>query len=358
MALRTQISELSWTDLDLSLRQPFGISRGSQDRAGNLLVRVELAGGTVGYGEAAPFPAFNGETREQARAALAGARVHLLGSNVRHWRRLARNLREWLPCAAARCAVETAVVDAFTRYQKVSLWRYFGGGKRQLRTDITLTTGTAEAARIAAADAVLKGFRTLKIKVGGGEPGTDIERLQAVHEVAPVAGLILDANAAFTSDQALELIAGLRGLGIKPLLFEQPVAREDLDGMARVRREGRVLVAADESACSSADVRAIAKAGAAQVINIKLMKSGLAEAMDMAWLARESGLRLMIGGLVESRLAMGMSACFAAGTGGFSYVDLDTPLFLKSEPLAGGIVYEGDVIKVAHIKEGHGVVPA
>lgn len=357
MPYKTQIAEFSVSPLDLPLKAPFGIASGALTAAANLLVRVELHGGVVGYGEAAPFPAFNGETRPRVLAALLSAREHVLGANVRHWRKFARELAGVLPSGAARCAVETAMLDAFTRYQKTSIWRYLGGHRRQLRTDITIPTGTPEAARAAALHASAQGFRALKVKVGGGDPSADVERVRALREVTASATLLLDANAGFTADQALTLLAGLRELGIKPALFEQPVAREDYDGLARVQREGKVPVAADESACSAADVRALIKARAVQVINIKLMKSGLSEAMDMAWLAQEAGLKLMIGGLVESSLAMSMSASFAAGTGGFSYVDLDTPLFLAAQPFVGGMTYEGDVIKVAHIKEGHGVMP-
>lgn len=357
MAYKTQIQAVHIQPLDIPLKAPFGIAGGQLACAHNLLVTVELAGGIRGYGEAAPFPAFNGETRESVQTALESVRSRVLGANVRHWRKFARDLQAELKSGAARCALETAILDAFTRYQKISVWRYLGGNRRQLRTDITLPTGSVTEARAAALAAAARGFRTLKIKVGGGEPEADVERIRAVREVTASAVLLLDANAGFTVDQALALLAGLRAIGIKPALFEQPVAREDLDGLVRVHREGRVAVAADESAGSAGDVRELIRARAVQVINIKLMKAGLLEAMDMAWLAREAGLKLMIGGLVESTLAMSMSACFAAGTGGFAYVDLDTPLLLASEPFTGGLAYENDVVRVAHIKEGHGVTP-
>jgi L-alanine-DL-glutamate epimerase-like enolase superfamily enzyme len=352
----TLIRRLDLQDLDLALREPFGISGGAQVRAANLLVTVELADGSIGLGEAAPFPAFNGETREATRTAVQSVREVVVGSDARHWRRVARDLQKSLPGAgAARCAIETAILDAFTRNQKVSLWRYWGSAKRVLRTDFTITTGSPEAAWKAARDVTPRGFKTLKIKVGAGDPLQDVARVLAVRDAAPAVSLILDANAAFTAEEALMLLAALREKGVRPTLFEQPVAREDLAGLARVHREGRVNVAADESACSSADVRRLVDARAAQVINIKLMKCGISEAMDMAWIAREAGLKLMIGGLVESTLAMTVSACFAAGNGGFSHVDLDTPLFLAASPFEGGITYEGDALKFTHIKAGHGV---
>src|SRR6185295_12617030 len=111
---------------------------------------------------------------------------------------------------------------------------------------------------------------------------------------------------------ALDLLAGLRARGIVPMLFEQPVPAHDLAGLADVARLGGVPVAADESVATAADALQVAAAGAAQVINIKLMKSGVAEALAIASVARAAGLGMMIGGMVEARLSMGMSACFAA----------------------------------------------
>ena len=68
-------------------------------------------------------------------------------------------------------------------------------------------------------------------------------------------------------------------------------------------------------------------------------------------------LGLMIGGNVESILAMTTSACFAAGQGGFTFADLDTPLFMATNPFEGGFSLDGGNISVAHIKAGHGVTP-
>jgi L-alanine-DL-glutamate epimerase-like enolase superfamily enzyme len=117
-------------------------------------------------------------------------------------------------------------------------------------------------------------------------------------------------------------------------------------------------VAADEGVANADDARKIARERAAQIINIKLMKAGVAEALEIARVAREAGIGLMIGGNIESILAMTMSACFAAGFGGFNYADLDTPLFMAENPFTGGFSLDGGRISVAHLEAGHGVAPA
>jgi L-alanine-DL-glutamate epimerase-like enolase superfamily enzyme len=116
-------------------------------------------------------------------------------------------------------------------------------------------------------------------------------------------------------------------------------------------------VAADESAGSREAVLRLVRERAAQVVNIKLMKCGLLEAWDIAALARSAGLGLMIGGNIESSLAMTAAAHFAAGLGGFCFVDLDTPLWFSRDPMTGVRLGPGGVYDLSGVKAGIGVRP-
>ena len=166
---------------------------------------------------------------------------------------------------------------------------------------------------------------------------------------------MIDANGGYDAGSALQLLARLRAASVPIALFEQPVPAGDLDGLARVTLEGGVRVCADESARSKEDVVEIARRHAAHAINIKLMKCGVVEALDMWTLAEAHGLGRMIGGMVESILAMSFSAHFAHGLGGFSFVDLDTPLFIEGSPFVGGFQLEGARLSLASIERGIGV---
>ena len=172
--------------------------------------------------------------------------------------------------------------------------------------------------------------------------------------MAPSAALVLDANASFTADEALALLAALGDVRERIALFEQPTAADDLAGLHRVRSSG-VRVAADESIQNVADVGRLALARAVDVVNLKTMKAGLIAALDAANAARSAGLGLMIGGMVETRLSMSASACLAGGMGGFSFVDLDTPLFLAWDPFEGGYEMRGAELDLGGIRLGHGV---
>jgi L-Ala-D/L-Glu epimerase len=299
--------------------------------------------------------------------ALNDAREWLVGRTVTDWKEIAEEFRRrgGARCGSAQCAFEMALLDALTRRDGLPLWRFFSraGGSAQtapaeLETDMTVTTGSAAEAAAAANAIRARGIRMIKVKVGGAKGvAHDLERVGAIHEAAPDSPLILDGNAGVSRAAASELVRGLKARRIAPALLEQWLPKDDLAGARALHEESGWLVAADESVSTAEDARRVAAARAAQVINIKLMKAGLAEALAIDGVARAAGIDLMIGGNVESILAMTVSACFAAGLGGYRFADLDTPLFLAANPFDGGYALDGGRISVAHITAGHGVTP-
>ena len=167
----TWITEVTAEPLDLPLIEPFTIATGTQLAAHNVLVRLKLADGTTGLGEAAPFPAVSGETQEGDLAAIVAARPHLLGRDARSWRTIAGLLADLLPGAAsARCGIEMALLDALSRHYHQPLCVFFGGGPAPLHTDITITAGTAAEAAAAARSITARGFSAIKVKVGALSP--------------------------------------------------------------------------------------------------------------------------------------------------------------------------------------------
>ncbi len=337
------------------MKKPFGIAGGAQVEAKNVLVELALAGDVRGWGEGAPFPAFNGETQDQVLRACGAAAPLLEGVDLHDDATIRERVREACSGApSAVCAIETAVFDARARLAGRSLRDVFGGAENELVTDITITTGTVEdAIREARAFA---GFRTLKMKVGGGDVDRDVARLLAVRAVRPDARILVDANGGFSVDDAIRFAAESAPAGIA--LFEQPVAPGDWDALAEVRRRTGLTIAIDESVTCADDVGEAKTRGAADAVNVKIMKSGIFEALAIVRRAQQEGLVRMIGGMVETRLAMGMSACIAAGIGGFGFIDLDTPLFLASDPFEGGYAQNGERIDLTPIDVGHGARPA
>ncbi len=354
----TRITHVEAEPLDIPLLEPFTIATGRMDRVRNVLVRVTLADGTTGLGEAAPFPPSGGESQETALAAVGSMRTLLQGHDACQWRVLAHRLEaSFEHQATARAGVEAAMLDALTRSWNVPLYQFFGGHQSAVTTDISIPIEEPEHVRELAERYSERGANVLKIKVGT-VVGEDIGRVLGAQEGAPDCDLILDGNQGYTPHQAIELIQTLAEDGVRPILFEQPVHRHDLEGLRFVTEHAGVPVAADEAVHTAADALRVARMGAASAVNIKLMKSGLVEALDIAAVCRAAHLDLMIGAMLESRLGIATSAHLIAGLGGFSYIDLDTPMLMDGDPFTGGYHQEGMTYSLAGTTAGHGVALA
>ena len=118
--------------------------------------------------------------------------------------------------------------------------------------------------------------------------------------------------------------------------------------MAAIRRETGIPVAADESVRSLDDARKVIAQSAADYINIKIMKSGVLEAAEIASFTLKAGLKLIVGGMLESRITMGCSFSLVLGMKGFEVLDLDTPLLLATDPIQGGYRYDGPTLQPWH----------
>lgn len=343
------IQSIDVRPVDVELSDPFVISRGAVSTAAIAYVRVRLTGGVDGFGEIAPFTALTGETRARSIATAKELATLLLNCSCADWESLAVIMHNVAPGEpAARCGLECAMVDALARARGETLfdhWRALGGAPalREHETDITLPI--LEEARVdeLAAQWYGRGFRVFKMKVGS-DIDADVRRVEKLARTHPDVQFILDANQGFDVSGARELVRALTPLASRIRLLEQPVAREDLDGMAALTADARVSIAADESVFSLADARRVVAHRAAHCINLKIMKTGLSDTIAIAREARSAGLSLMIGGMMESRLAMAFSWSLVLATGWVTHLDLDTPLLMAHDPLEGGYTYRGPML--------------
>jgi L-Ala-D/L-Glu epimerase / N-acetyl-D-glutamate racemase len=336
------IRKVEFWPVDVCITDPFVVATGTRTIAENVFLRVTLSNGAQGYGESAPFPEVGGETRESCLTALCRICKAVLGRSAARYKEIGLWLSEQaLTHPAARCGLETAIIDAYCHASNMPMWQLWGGADVRAReTDITIPITDLDKTVALARGWYAKGFRLFKMKVGKNVEG-DIRRLEAVHHALPGISFIGDGNQGFSRQDCLTFAQGVKSSGGTMLLLEQPVVRDDLDSMAAIRRETGIPVAADESVRSLADAQEVVARGAADYINIKIMKSGVAEAVEIASFTKASGLKLMIGGMVETRIAMGCSFSLVLGLGGFDVLDLDTPLLLASDPVTGGYGYDG-----------------
>lgn len=332
--------------VDIPLTHPFVVATGQRLTAQNIFVRLTLKSAVQGYGEMAPFPEVGGRDRAACLAGATEMARSLIGQPAVQYRGLARHLYEiGADQAAARCGLETALLDALARELRIPLWAFWGGADvRERESDITIPITSVSQAVAVGQKWYSQGFRLFKMKVGStvnADVDSDVRRVEALHRTLGDVAFIADANQGYTREQCRRFVKDVRRVGAELILLEQPVVSDDLDSLAALRRDTGLPVAVDESVRSLQDLREVVRREAADFVNIKIMKSGLLQAMDIIAYTRAAGLRLMIGGMVESRVAMGCSFGLVLGMGGFEILDLDTPLLMASEPVEGGYHYDG-----------------
>lgn len=346
--MNLQITELAAEPRTLPMQSPFESARRRSTVAENVLVTVTLANGVTGWGEASPASYVTGEEAAGVLDAVPDAAAALQGQDAARIERWSAALDEALPHRpTTRSAVEMALLDALTRSWGVPLWTYFGGAVTEVRSDLTIPITEPENAGELSARAAALGYRSLKIKVGGPDRDADFRRVLAVSQAAPGAGIRLDANQGFAPGEALAFLARCEQAGVPVEIMEQPVPRDDWDGLAEVTRGSRVPVIADEAVVDARAALRVAATGAAHGINIKVAKAGLLGALRIIAIARAGGLKLMLGCMLESLPGIGASLHLACGTGAFDYLDLDSHSLIGLKADGNPFTQERDVLRVA-----------
>lgn len=197
-----------------------------------------------------------------------------------------------------------------------------------------MSIGTIEERISEAKSIVGKGHNIIKIKIGENLE-EDIKSMIAIHEATKGCKYIVDANMGYTPKQAVRFVTEVYRAGVDISVFEQPVGMYDIEGLKYVRWNSPFPVAADESAKTKYDVMRLIKEEAVDYINIKLMKSGISDALAIVEMVKAANLKLMIGCMGESSLGINQSVQFALGTGAFDFHDLDSSLMLKEQVFRG-----------------------
>jgi L-alanine-DL-glutamate epimerase-like enolase superfamily enzyme len=332
---------LTWESLTLKLRNPFILSYGASDTRQAFWIRLA---GDEGWGEGTIPPYYGVDTSEMTAAwATAAQSSRPLPDDL-------AGIPTWVGNegpAVARCALDLALHDRIGRRSGQPLYRLLGlPAPRPLPTSFTLSIDTPAA--MAEMARSLTQFSVLKVKLGSDDQ--DMARVAAVRAACPHLTLRVDANAGWQEDDALRYLKELERFDLE--MVEQPLEKHDIEGLGRVQAHTSLPVVADESVQTMADVERLGKAGV-RGINVKLMKTGgLTPALAMIHRARELGIRIMLGCMVETSLG---TTAMAHLTGLADWVDLDAPLLIANDPFDGIHYGPGSLVEVPE-RPGIGVL--
>ena len=334
---------LTHEPLDLETAFTFRISAGARTAHENTLVRIEH-GGIEGLGEASPSH-YYGENRALVEAALEAWTPHL-GDDPFALEAIERRLHDVLRGhGSAHAALEMALHDWIGKFFGQPVWKLLGIDPATMPLSC-VTLGMAEPEEMERKLETVADFPMIKVKLGA--PG-DVENLRRIRR--RYGGSIrVDANTAWNATDAVRVLREIEPLGIE--LVEQPVPREDLDGLRWVRERSGIPVFADESVHHARDLANLA--GRVDGVNLKLMKSGgIREMLRQIHAARALGLKVQLGSMVESSLALSAAAQLAPLA---DYLDLDGHWLLADDPFDGAPGERGRI--TLSERPGLGAVPA
>jgi len=344
-----RITKFECWPVTMPLAVPYTIAYEQVSSATNIFLRIETDKGISGFGCAAPDKPVTGETPDGATADLRDVAAPLLqGEDPIRYVWLLDRLTQALPNSpSARAAVDMALFDILGKSAGLPVWRLLGAFRESIRTSVTIGVLPHGETLDRARDLLGQGFTCLKLK-GGVDADDDVDRVMAVREaVGPDIELRFDANQGYTVDEARTFVHRTRTANLE--LLEQPTPQGQPDLLGRVTQSVSIPVMADESLLSLRDAFRLARDDLADMVNVKLMKTGgIFEALQINAVARAARLEVMVGCMDEAGLAIAAGLHYALSRKNVAYADLDGHLDLLDDPshdavtLKNGVLYPSD----------------
>jgi len=315
------VSDLRITGVTVRiLRLPVRIARrhGSGDIADaitTVILKLDTCAGIAGFGEAAPWAVFTGTPEAAAAALHVHLRPHLLGADPFRTEALLRTAdRTLVGHPEAKAALETALLDIKGKALGVPVADLLGG---RVRDAIPLSFSIANpdfAADLEMAKALCaEGLRIFKVKTGFASHAEDLRRLERLRAELPAdVDLRVDYNQGLLPWDAIRKLKDVEAF--RPTFIEQPVPRDRIAAMAAIAAALDTPVMADESVFTPAEALRVVEARAADLVSVKIMKSGLARGQTIAAIAEAAGLACYGGDMFETGLAHAAGAQLIAAT--------------------------------------------
>ncbi|CAN5588089.1 dipeptide epimerase [soil metagenome] len=331
-----KVAKIEIIPIRLPLTVPFVVAYASYSDVQSVLVKITSPSGAEGWGEATPDPHVTGESwhgvAENLRHSLAPVIVGTDARNIALAHAMMNDLLAFNP--SAKAAIDIALHDLAGRVYGTPVWALLGGA---CRDHLTISRVVSMLSPQEMADDALRhvsdGFDTIKLKVGDtASPQLDVERIHAVREaVGPGIGIKVDVNQGWSHPGTA--IAVIReSASARPAYFEQPVSSWNIEGLAEVRKQTGAIIMADETCLGPVDMQRIVSLRAADLVNIKLMKSGgIAPALKVNTIAETSGITSQIGTMVESSIASAAGLHTALSLSNVLTVEMGGPLMIAED---------------------------
>jgi L-alanine-DL-glutamate epimerase-like enolase superfamily enzyme len=335
----------------IKLKEPFVISLGPVYSADNVVVVVRTNNGVTGFGECSPFMTINGESMDTCFIVGQYLAKGLIGKDPLDIDACSVIMNKIIyGNSSIKSAFDIALYDIASKNANLPLYSFLGGkNNKKLITDYTVSIGDPQKM---AADAVKiknNGFQIIKVKLG--HTGiTDVERIKLIRNaIGPDISLRVDANQGWSTKEAIETLQALNAYKIE--FCEEPVPRWNYMDLPYIRKMSPVPIMADESCCDHHDAKRLIDINACDMFNVKLGKSsGLFYALKIVAIAEMAGIKIQIGGFLESRLGFTASAHLALVSENIICCDFDTPLMFTDDPVVDGITYAPDgVITITEV---------
>jgi L-alanine-DL-glutamate epimerase-like enolase superfamily enzyme len=348
------IEKISLYALRIPLIEPFITSLGRDDDALNVVVRIQTREGLIGFGECSPYMPINGESQETCMAIGRYFGQALLGRNALDIDGCLQLLDTIVYANnSIKSAFDIALHDLASQAAGVPLWKWLqGDNAKRITTDYTVSIGDPDKMAQDAKKILDQGYPAIKVKLGKNGK-TDVIRMQAIRKaVGPSVPLRIDANQGWTVPEAIETLQALAPLNIEHC--EEPISRYLYTSLPQVKKESPIAIMADECCGDHHDAARLIDLDACDYFNIKLGKAGgIRNGVRIVRLAEAAGIKLQVGAMIESRLAMTAFAHFACCSPQIVHYDFDTALMFRQDPVSGGIRYEKN--GVIQLPEGNGL---
>ncbi len=328
----SSISKITCQVTPRSLREPFRTSLRSVTKFDVIEFHIETDDGMWAMGEAVETPAITGDTQEMIQDGLLGPiRKVLEGIPFSSPLELVEQIAKTPAVSSAKAAADMALYFLEAAIQRKTLDELLECTRSSVATDVTIPVADRGEIEHLVSARLSDGFSSFKVKLAMEPVEDSIRKLELINQITNGTCVIrIDPNQAWTVAHTLNFLEKINKTGISIDYLEQPTPASEKNALVEIRRNTEIPIMADESCFSMEDLLKLIEYEAVDLVNLKLLKSGgITPTLKMADVAREAGLGVRIGSMMEGDVGVHASACLASALAPNEVHDLDASWWAK-----------------------------